>query len=77
MYDNDSQRNHPPLCNLVPGFAFYNSVGSGLAENLVDLFEAIAGVIANIKREPAQKTSSETRTPQPVSSALVSQPEAS
>ena len=56
MYDKKSQRDDPPICNLVPGFAFYNNMGSSLAENLVDLFEAAAALIATIKRKSRQKT---------------------
>ena len=79
MYDKNSQQDHPPICNLVPGYAFYNNMGSSLAENLVDLFEAVAELSASINRRSGQKTNLEEkpRSQRHVSSALVSQQDAS
>lgn len=50
MYDKDANQNYPSICDLVPGFAAYNHAGYSLAENLVNLFEACAELIGNIKR---------------------------
>jgi len=42
MFNQNQKASHPTICNLVPGFAFYDGIGSRLAELLVDFFEAIA-----------------------------------
>ena len=42
MFSQNQKANPPTICNLVPGFAFYEGIGGRLAEFLVDFFEAIA-----------------------------------
>ena len=42
MFSQNQKANPPGICNLVPGFAFYEGIGGRLAEFLVDFFEAIA-----------------------------------
>lgn len=44
MFYKDSTTNHPPVCQFVPGYAFYNSMGYGMAENLVNIFEWLLGL---------------------------------
>jgi hypothetical protein len=41
MFDEDSNKNHAPICNFVPGYSFYNNIGYGLAEMLVNIFERL------------------------------------
>ena len=42
MSSQNQKANPSAICNLVPGFAFYEGIGGRLAEALVDFFEAIA-----------------------------------
>lgn len=42
MFSQNQKASPPAICNLVPGFAFYEGIGGRLAEFLVDFFEAIA-----------------------------------
>ncbi len=42
MFNENQKAKQPEICDLVPGFAFYEGIGGRLAELLVDLFEAIA-----------------------------------
>ncbi len=42
MFNQNQKDNQPAICNLVPGFAFYEGIGSRLAEFLVDFFDAVA-----------------------------------
>ena len=39
MIYKDPITNNPPVCQYVPGYAFYSSMGYGMAENLVNIFE--------------------------------------
>ena len=39
MFNEDFKNNHAPICDFVPGYAYYNDIGYGLAEVLVDIFE--------------------------------------
>ena len=41
MFNEGSKNNHAPICNFVPGYAFYNDIGYGLAEVLVNIFERL------------------------------------
>ena len=34
-----------PICDLIPGFGFYNNMGDGLAENLVNAFDWTIGFL--------------------------------
>lgn len=49
MFKNNTSQNHHPVCNLVPGFAFYEGIDNRLAEFLVDFFEAIADLIGRFR----------------------------
>lgn len=50
MFNESSNKNHPPICNFVPGYAFYSSVGDSLAEDLVNFFEFLISFIERIRR---------------------------
>ena len=41
MHKEKSNTEQAPICYLIPGFGFYNNMGGGLAENLVNTFEWI------------------------------------
>jgi len=41
MHIEKSNTEQAPICDLIPGFGFYNNMGGGLAENLVNAFEWI------------------------------------
>jgi hypothetical protein len=43
MIYKDSTNDHPPVCHIVPGYAFYSGIGYGLAENLTNLIEWLIG----------------------------------
>ena len=45
MYKEKSNTDQAPICDLVPGFGFYNNMGDGLAENLVNAFDWITGFL--------------------------------
>ena len=49
MFDQYEKDNRSVVGNLIPGFSFYEGIGNSLGEFLVDLFEAIAGVIGKFK----------------------------
>ncbi len=35
---------YAPICDFVPGYAFYDGIGGKLAEQLVDLVEWLLGL---------------------------------
>ncbi len=39
MIYKDYKNDKAVICNFVPGYAFYSSIGYGLAENLANLIE--------------------------------------
>lgn len=39
MFNQNQEANQPPICDFVPGYAYYEGIGYGLAENLVNLIE--------------------------------------
>ena len=41
MYRQHSNSDHAPICSFVPGYAYYSSIGSQLAEQLVNFVEWI------------------------------------
>ena len=41
MYKEKSNKEQAPICDLVPGFGYYNNMSGGLAENLVNAFDWI------------------------------------
>ena len=45
MYKHKSNTKQAPICDLIPGYGFYNNMGNGLAENLVNAFDWIADFI--------------------------------
>ena len=45
MYRHKSNTKQAPICDLVPGYGFYNNMGNGLAENLVNAFDWITDFI--------------------------------
>ena len=49
MFNQNQKTSQPEICNLVPGFAFYEGIGSRLAELLVDFFEAIADLAGRFR----------------------------
>ncbi len=49
MFNQNQKTGQPAICNLVPGFAFYEGIGNRLAELLVDFFEAIADLSSKFR----------------------------
>jgi len=49
MFRQNQKANPSAICNLVPGFAFYEGIGGRLAEFLVDFFEAIADLASRYR----------------------------
>jgi len=39
MFNRNQKANQPAICNIVPGYAYYNGIGYGLAESLLNLIE--------------------------------------
>lgn len=50
MFSNESKPRHLPIAHFVPGYGFYNNIGTGLAENLVDLIEFLVAVFNPARR---------------------------
>lgn len=46
MYKEKLKSEQAPICDLIPGFGFYNNMGGGLAENLVHAFDWISDFLA-------------------------------
>ena len=44
MIYKDSTTDHPPICQLVPGYSFYSSMGHGMAEGFVNIIEWLLGL---------------------------------
>ena len=44
MFDRNSKTHFAPICNFVPGYAFYNGLGYSLAGQLVNLVEWFIGL---------------------------------
>jgi hypothetical protein len=49
MFIQNQKANQPGICNLLPGFAFYEGIGNRWAEFLVNFFEAIASLIGKFR----------------------------
>ena len=49
MFSQNQKTSQHTICNLVPGFAFYEGIGGRLAEFLVDFFEAIADLTSRYR----------------------------
>ena len=43
MFNQSSEIDFAPICTFVPGYAFYNDIGSSLGEVLVNIFEWLLG----------------------------------
>ena len=44
MYNQKSNTGYTPICNFVPGYAFYSDMGYSLAGTLVNLVEWFLGL---------------------------------
>ena len=44
MYNQKSNTGYEPICNFVPGYAYYSGIGYNLAEQLVNLIEWFLGL---------------------------------
>jgi hypothetical protein len=44
MYRPNQKDNHPAICDFIPGYAYYNGMGYGLAETLLNLIEWLLGL---------------------------------
>lgn len=49
MFKANYYQEHSPVCNFVPGFAFYDGIGNGLAEAMIDFIEGIADLIGRFR----------------------------
>lgn len=49
MFNSNSSQEHSPVCNLVPGFAFYDEFGNRLAEVMLEFVERIADLIGRFR----------------------------
>ena len=49
MFDENEKTNQPTICNMIPGYSFYEGIGNALGELLVDFFEVIAGLIGKLR----------------------------
>ena len=50
MYNERNNRSQLSYCDFVPGYEFYNIVGNGLAEDLINIFERLYDFMASIRR---------------------------
>ena len=50
MFNRHSANNEANIGQLVPGYGFYDRLGSSLAEGLVNLVEAIFSLFASMRR---------------------------
>ena len=50
MFNKPSIPQHPPVEHFVPGYPFYDRIGTGLAEKLVELIEFIAATLVPFRR---------------------------
>ena len=44
MINPNQKANQPTICDFVPGYAYYNGIGYGLAETLNNLIEWLLGL---------------------------------
>jgi hypothetical protein len=49
MNKQNTSTDDAPICNFVPGYAFYEGIGNRLSEFLVDFFEAIADLAGRFR----------------------------
>ena len=49
MYKEKSNTEQALICDLIAGFGFYNKMGDGLAENLVNAFDWITDFLTRLR----------------------------
>lgn len=49
MYNQPGSKNHSILSQMIPAYGFYDRVGDGLAEGLINLFEVFFGLVARFR----------------------------
>ncbi len=50
MYNQTSNKNHSIISQMIPAYGFYDRMGDGLAEGLVNLLEKIFDLVASFRR---------------------------
>ena len=50
MYNQTDSKKHSIMSQMIPAYGFYDRIGDGLAESLVNLFEIFFGMIARFRR---------------------------
>ena len=50
MYDSNDSKNHSPICDFVPGHAYYSKIGDGIAESLLSFIEYFVDIIDQFRR---------------------------
>jgi hypothetical protein len=50
MYKEKLKTEQAPICDLIPGFGFYNNMGDGIAENLVSTFDWITDFLTRFRK---------------------------
>ena len=50
MYNQTNSKNHSIMSHMIPAYGFYDRIGDGLAEVLVNIFEIFFGMIARFRR---------------------------
>ena len=50
MYKQTDRKNFSVIDQVVPAFGFYNRIGDGLAESLVNIIEACIALVARFRR---------------------------
>ena len=50
MFTDKSKTQSTPIEHFVPGYGFYKGIGTGLAENLVNLIEFLAAAFNPVRR---------------------------
>ena len=50
MYNKDTSKNDSPICDFVPGYAFYSNLSEGLAESLMGVIEFFIDIVERLRR---------------------------
>ena len=50
MTGKRTNKNQTFICHYLPGFSFYEHLGEGLAEDLVDIFEFVLSFYSRLRR---------------------------
>jgi hypothetical protein len=50
MYNQNNSSNSGIIDQVVPAFGFYDRIGDGLAESLVNIFEKLFALLAWLRR---------------------------